>query len=122
MKARLFTILPEGMCSSNVKHYRGMPPELTGGKDTRQEMGPADSLMIEEMSDGVFLYRFDSKGECVGDTWHLNLEDAKCQASYEFEGVVLNWTEEPQAVDRSASSRPGPARTPGVPPIRRKDE
>jgi len=115
MKARLFTILPEGTRSSNVKHYRGMPPELAGGKDARREMGQAHSLVIEEMPDGVFLYRFDSKGECVGDTWHMNLEDAKHQASYEFEGVVLNWKEQPQAVDGSASRHPGRAGTPGAP-------
>jgi hypothetical protein len=115
MKARLFTILPEGTRSSNVKHYRGMPPELTGGKDARREIGPAYSLVIKEMPDGVFLYRFDSKGECVGDTWHMNLDDANHQASYEFEGVVLNWKEQPQAEDGSASRHPGPARTPGAP-------
>src|SRR5271169_4471948 len=115
MKVRLSTILPEGTYSSNVKHYRGMPPELTGGKDRRQEMGPAHFLVIEEMHDGVFLYRFDAKGECVGDTWHMNLDDAKHQASYEFEGVLLNWQEEQQTVDELASRLPGQAGTPGAP-------
>ena len=115
MKACLSAILPEGTYSSNVKHYRGMPPELTGGKDRRQEMGPAHFLLIEEIHDGVFLYRFDAKGECVGDTWHMNLDDAKHQASSEFDGVLLNWQEEQQTVDELVSRLSGRAGTPGAP-------
>jgi hypothetical protein len=92
-----------------------MPPELTGGKDTRQEMGSALFLMIEKMPDGVFLYRFDSKGECVGDTWHMSPDEAKDRAAHEFEGVVLNWQEDAQTIDGWASRLVGRTRTPGAP-------
>ena len=96
---RLLTILSEGTQSSNVKHYKGVPPELTGGEDTRKEMSSALLLVIENKSDGVFLYRFDAKGQCVGDTWHMSIEDAKDQATYEYEGFAMNWQDVPDEVE-----------------------
>lgn len=103
MKSRLFAALSEGTYSSKVKHYRGMPPELAGGTDTRKEMGSARFLVIEINPDGVFLYRFDAEGDCVGDTWHMTVEHAKDQAAYEFEGLPLNWQDIPQSVEDVAA-------------------
>src|SRR5258708_571348 len=97
MKARLFTTLPE-RSSSATKHYSGVPPELTDGKDTRRESPTAAFLVIEEKPDGVFLYRFSATGECVSDTWHMNIDDAKHQASYEYERVLLSWEDVPQEI------------------------
>lgn len=83
-----------------VKHFLGLPPELSDGEDTRQELGPARFLVTEEGPDGVFLYRYSIKGECVGDTWHQSVDDAKHQATYEYEGLVGEWFEvSPQIVD-----------------------
>lgn len=45
------------------------------------------------------LYRFDSNGDCVGDTWHLNLEEAKKSASTEYAGLTSNWQEIPDNCD-----------------------
>ena len=74
MKARLFTILSDRSHPSNVKHYFGVPPELTDGKDARKEARPACFLVIEEKPDGVLLYRFGVRGDCVGDTWHMTID------------------------------------------------
>ena len=62
-------------------------------------MGPPAFLVIEERPDGIFLYRFGATGECVGDTWHMNIDDAKHQASFEFEGFVQGWVDVPAATD-----------------------
>jgi hypothetical protein len=97
MKARLFTTLPEGS-SSATKHYSGLPPELADGKDARREVPTAAFLVIEEKPDGVFLYRFSAIGECVSDTWHKSIDDAKHQAAYEYGGTVLSWEDVPQVV------------------------
>jgi len=97
MKARLFTALPEAKHSLTVKHYVGAPPGPRRETDTRRELGPALFLVIEEEPGGVFLYRFDAKGGCVSDTWHMTIDDAKGQAEYEFPGVALNWEEMPQS-------------------------
>jgi hypothetical protein len=76
---------------SKVQHYIGLPPELTGGSDQRTLMGNASFLVIDEGQDGVFLYRYDIRGECVGDTWHSSIEDAKNQAAYEYETSLGEW-------------------------------
>jgi hypothetical protein len=98
VKTRLFTILSGGTYAKRVKHYLGIPPELAAGVDSRKEMESALFLVIENNADGTFLYRFDASGDCVGDTWHMTVEDAKQQAAFEFEGCVSNWQEIPQTV------------------------
>jgi hypothetical protein len=62
-------------------------------------MGPATFLVIEEHSDGIFLYRFGAAGECVGDTWHRTVDDAKEQAVFEFEGRIKGWTDVPNGTE-----------------------
>jgi len=59
-------------------------------------MGAPAFLVIDERPDGVFLYRFDTAGGCVGDTWHMNLDDARYQAEYEYEALVGGWNEVPE--------------------------
>src|SRR4029077_1073348 len=90
MNKRLLAIL-SGRQAAKVKHYIGPPPELTGGVDQRTLMGAPAFIIIEEGPEGVFLFRYDSKGECVGDTWHQTIEDAKDQAAYEYEGALGTW-------------------------------
>lgn len=80
-------------------YLSGAPPELTDGEGTRKEMSSALFLVIDNNPDGVFLYRFDAKGQCVGDTWHMSIDDAKHQATYEYEGLVMNWQDVPDAIE-----------------------
>lgn len=91
METCLLSVLAEGEPSRNVRHFVGLPPELTGGIDSRREMGPALFLAIYAKADGIFLYRYDEKGNCVGDTWHQNVEDAKYQATFEYGERVGAW-------------------------------
>jgi hypothetical protein len=74
---RLLSTLSNGDSVPKTKHYLGFPPELTGGVDTRQEMGTALFLVIQEEPDGLFLYRYGAQGTCVGDTWHTNVDEAR---------------------------------------------
>jgi|ERR1043166_5039870 hypothetical protein len=90
MSKRLFSIL-SGNHAVTVKHYTGPPPELTNGVDEREQMPRPAFLVIEENPDGTFLYRYDVKGRCVGDTWHMNIDDAKHQAAYEYGGALGTW-------------------------------
>jgi hypothetical protein len=80
------------------KHYKGLPPDLTAGKDLRTEMKPAAVVVIEDDQDGVFLYRYDAQANCVGDTWHQNLDEAKGQAQFEFENILSEWVEIPLSI------------------------
>lgn len=90
MITRLISVFGEDQRSSSVKHYEGLPPELTGGRDSRTELGPTVFLVIDEKQDGVFLFRYDrkGKGKCVGDTWQMSVEDAKRQAA--MNTILLN--------------------------------
>jgi hypothetical protein len=96
---RLLTTISNDGGVSKVKHYAGLPPTLTGGKDIRKELGGACFLVIEEDPDGVFLYRYGARGEFVGDTWHMNLDDAKHQASYEYGDSVKGWADVPAEIE-----------------------
>jgi hypothetical protein len=82
----------------SVKHYEGLPPSLTGGRDDRRLLDPAQFLIIEEHSDGIFLYRYDAQGSCVGDTWHSTVDDAKAQAAYEFSDSLESWRDVPPEI------------------------
>jgi hypothetical protein len=84
--------------------YRGFPPELDPDPKARQTMEPADILLIEqdEYDGGFFLYRYTAAGVSAGDTWHLNLEDAKHQADFEFDGLITPWIDVPPDVKEVA--------------------
>lgn len=82
-----------------TKHYTGLPPELTGGRDFRHEMNPASVRLIGKQSDGVFLYRFDSEGQVVGDTWHRSIEEAKEQAQFEYGNLISEWKQVPPEIE-----------------------
>lgn len=101
IKMRLFTALVGGAAKSRTKHYHGLPPSAVAEEDTRVEMGRALFLLIEELDSGVGLYRYDNNGECVGDTWHANTDDAKHQAAYEYQGLIKGWGEIPSEVEDS---------------------
>ena len=76
--------------------------------EIKQEMGPAEFLVIEaepEKPDtGALLYRFDGDGECVGDTWHRGVAEAKESAAAEYAGLAHDWQEIPAGVDISIFS------------------
>jgi hypothetical protein len=93
--ARVTGKLPE----PKVKHYWGMPKELTDGVDTRILMDWPSILLIEAQPNECLLYRYTSEGACVGDTWHQNLDDAKHQATYEFPNLISDWREVPDDVE-----------------------
>ncbi len=99
LKMRLLATISNRIEPSQVKHYAGLPPAPTGGKDTRQELGGARFLVIEESPDGILLCRYGAGGGFVGDTWHMNVDDAKHQAWYEYGESVEEWVEVPREVD-----------------------
>jgi hypothetical protein len=99
MSQRLLAKIIDMSHSPRVKHFIGLPPSLTEGVDQRVEMEPATILVIEEKSDGVLLYRYSLDGSFVGDTWHLNIDDAQHQATFEYPGMVLKWDDVPNHVD-----------------------
>lgn len=95
---RSLCILAGPVTSTKVKHYL-----VTGSFANRQEMAVPRFLVIDaapkKPDTGVFLYRFDGKGHCVGDTWHQSIEEAKGQAIYEYKDLAQEWQEIPPEAD-----------------------
>ena len=96
----LLCVLSGPVTSLKVKHVW-----VSDGQ--KYEMRPPTFLVIDVGPDppatpggsGVMLFRFEATGECVGDTWHQNIDDAKHQASFEYEGLAQEWEEVPAGID-----------------------
>jgi hypothetical protein len=56
-----------------------------------KEINNPVSLNIVEEDGGFFLLRMDEGGNCIADTWHISLDDAKGQAMFEFSVSELDW-------------------------------
>lgn len=89
--------------SLETRQFRGLPPELTGGIDNREALPWPRILVIETKPDGIFLFRFTEDGKCVGDTWHMNLEEAQSQAEAEYGTHLSKWNDVPDAVEDPVS-------------------
>jgi hypothetical protein len=55
--------------------------------------GPAAALAVCRYpgEDGYYLFGCNAAWECVTDTWHQTLEEAKAQAEFEYAGVSVTW-------------------------------
>lgn len=60
-----------------------------------EKMAVASRVEISEEDGGIYLLRFSDSGECVGDTWHLYVAEAKSQARFEYGIPEEGWTELP---------------------------
>lgn len=91
------TLVRASSSRARVPHFRGLPPELTGGIDHREPLPWPRFLVIEERAGrllhepGVLLYRFDEDGIFGGDSWHATVHDALDQAQYEYGGFLNEW-------------------------------
>ena len=51
-------------------------------------------VVVEEQEGAFYLFRYSSDGECVADTWHLTVDEAKAQAEFEYGIKEGDWTED----------------------------
>jgi hypothetical protein len=89
--------------NAKVKHFVGMPPELTQGQDDREKLPTARFLVLEERPEGFFLFRYAEDHSFAGDTWHMNFNDAIHQAEYEYGDQLSEWREVPPNIDDSVA-------------------
>ncbi|MEX0785079.1 MAG: hypothetical protein WD939_00430 [Dehalococcoidia bacterium] len=99
MRKRLYAIVKGHPKQRRVRHYVGLPPRLTEGEDRRHELPLAKAIVLEETSNGVYLYRYAGNGEFAGETWHLTIADAEHQAAYEFAESLEEWHDVPESED-----------------------
>jgi hypothetical protein len=110
IRKRFIALVEKPNESVKVRQYKGLPPELTGGVDDRETLAWPRVLIIEAKPDGVFLFRFSEDSTCVGDTWHLTIEDAQHQAEAEYGKHLTQWQDIPQSIDDPVSYAIGKSR------------
>ena len=81
-----------------IKEHTGSTQHAVGriedGESVKvHDLPVAKSVEIAEQSDGVYLYHYDAAGECIADTWHLSIDEAKAQAEFEFKIGKADWEE-----------------------------
>jgi hypothetical protein len=54
---------------------------------------PTEWVEISQESSGIYLYHFDKGGNCIADTWHMTIDEAKDQANFDFGILAGDWRE-----------------------------
>jgi hypothetical protein len=67
--------------TGNTTHVQGA--RLAGGLEVTPIPNPK-TVEVVEQDGALYLLRLDNRGECVADTWHETVEEAKEQAYFEF--------------------------------------
>lgn len=78
-----------------VRHYVGLPPEVSRGRDARTRLPDAAAVVLEEADGAFYLFRFDRDGNELNDTWHMTRDDAEAQIAYEFQDAIGEWSSVP---------------------------
>jgi len=90
-KRRCFARILETNTEPSVRHFIGVPLELTGGKDARVQLPSAKLLIVEQKDEGYFFFRYANDRSFAGDTWHMRYENAIEQAVFEFKESLGEW-------------------------------
>ena len=69
-------------------HYRG---DLKDGIASAVRLPDPITIEILEQDGAFFLFRLAGDGQCISDTWHQTLEEAKGQAKFEFDIADGDW-------------------------------
>ncbi|MBI3967679.1 MAG: hypothetical protein HY329_18735 [Chloroflexi bacterium] len=85
-----------------VGHFVALAPGRSDSPERRRRLRQPLVVVLEERSDGVYLGRFASDQENVGDTWHRSVAAARNQAAYEYPDRFGDWQEIPADVADSA--------------------
>lgn len=98
MSKKLFTkVYKEKIIKPSI-HKQGLPNKLSG--EVPISLKYPDFLIIDIKSvNNIFLLRFDSDGREITDTWHLTIQEAKNQATYEYGNAIEEWEEIPDKID-----------------------
>lgn len=96
---KLAAIIKKLARGPRVKHFSGIPPEVTQGVDKRSLLGEPDLLLLEEKEDGCYILRLRRDGTVITDTWHKTLEEAISQAEFEYGDRLGKWKAVPLGVE-----------------------
>lgn len=80
---------------ANVRQATGSTRHIIHGRESEDIASNIAWVEIEPDDASFFLLYFSAAGECLADTWHPSLEEAKRQAHVEFEIEESDWKERP---------------------------
>jgi hypothetical protein len=63
-----------------------------------EQSSPPARVRIEPTDGGFLLLYLNASGECLADTWHVSVTNAKAQAKFEFEIDESDWVDTGQNV------------------------
>ena len=87
------------LMTATIARTKGTTAHLVGHVDSEgalvvnKEIVSPCSLSIVSEGGAIYLWRLNEVGECLSDTWHTTIEDAKSQAEFEFEIGEVGWRE-----------------------------
>lgn len=87
--------------NENIEKYQVI--NIDGLKDNLKVILPI-ILIIEENKDGIFLYRYDSDKNFLGDTLHFDIEEVMNQIEYEIGYIPEKWYYLPQSSENVIES------------------
>jgi hypothetical protein len=73
------------------RHFRGLPPQLTGGIDKRVPDPPPVLLIMVLSGVSATLYRYSADGHSAGNTFHESRGAAIYQAEAEYGSALTGW-------------------------------
>jgi hypothetical protein len=75
---------------ANVRRATGATRHVVDGRNVTSNIAWVE---IEPADGAFYLLYFSTAGECLTDTWHESIEQAKHQALFEFEIEEADWKE-----------------------------
>ena len=91
MSTRMYASVDKSRIQRPAIHFEGMPPEVTGQRESRKPLPYPKVVLLIERESGASLVRYAEDGANVGDTWHMNIKDAKHQADFEYGDALTEW-------------------------------
>jgi hypothetical protein len=80
--------------NADVSHGLGATEFSVPVIGQKEQFPLACRLEIVAVDSGYSLQRYDQESRFCGDTWHQSIEEAKEQASFEFNTNEEDWVEE----------------------------
>jgi hypothetical protein len=99
MAVREYAEVSEIRHQPRTRHYLGLPPGIIERSGPGEDLPLPQVVIIEETPSGFMLDRYTKDGRFGGDTWHVDLDEAKSQAEYEYGDSLGAWNPIPAEVE-----------------------
>lgn len=78
---------------AKVRRTTRATQHIIHGRESEDIVSKIAWVELESGDGGLYLFYFSAAGDCLADTWHESIEQAKHQAQLEFEIADADWQE-----------------------------